>query len=75
MAMIRYRRKIGLIAAPKYINVISHQMEKEIIAITQKYQRNEIKTFTKKKDFGEKVPIFIIWVQVLLEILRLGMMC
>lgn len=63
IAMIRYRRKIGLISAQKYINIISHQMEKEIIAVTQRYQRNEIKSFAKKKDFGEKIPIFVMWGQ------------
>lgn len=63
IAMIRYRRKLGLISVERYVDAISIQMEKELGEVTERYKQNQVARFEKKHDFGDKIPVFMCWFQ------------
>lgn len=63
IAMIRYRRKLGLISVERYVDAISIQMEKELGEVTERYKQDQVARFEKKHDFGDKIPVFMCWFQ------------
>ncbi|MBE6697303.1 MAG: hypothetical protein E7581_02145 [Ruminococcaceae bacterium] len=63
IAMIRYRRKLGLISVERYVDAISIQMEKELREVTERYKQDQVARFEKKHDFGDKIPVFMCWFQ------------
>ena len=63
IAIIRYRRKLGLISVENYVDAISTQMEKELCQVTERYKQNQVAGFKKEHDFGDKIPVFMCWFQ------------
>ena len=63
VGFVKYRRKLGLITAKKYIDIISLKMEEELKEVILRYQNGQVKTFMPKYDFGGKIPVFFSWLQ------------
>lgn len=63
VAITKWRRVTGIISAEKYINKISDFMVKDLQPIIEKYSSKEYSTITPKKELGDKLPVFVSWLQ------------
>ncbi len=63
IALTKWRRVVGIISAEKYINKISEFMIKDLQPVIDKYNRKEYSTILPKKEIGDKLPVFVSWLQ------------
>ena len=63
IAIVKYRRSLGLISIRKYIDTITQKTKIEIEPIVKKYQEGNIVGLKKQVDFKDKIPVFVSWLQ------------
>ena len=63
IAIVKYRRSLGLISVHKYIDIITQKTKIEIEPILKKYQEGQVVGLKKHVDFKDKIPVFVSWLQ------------
>lgn len=63
IAIVKYRRSLGLISVRKYIDIITQKTKIEIEPIVKKYQEGQVVGLKKQVDFKDKIPVFVSWLQ------------
>ena len=63
IAHIQLRRIFSCISVEKYVNSISNYMIVELQNIIKKYNNGSYSLFGVKRNIGEKIPVWVCWLQ------------